>query len=198
MVIEPTPDLMSGQLTSKIDDDTQLAAKITEAVKDLDSAIATKNEKAVAAGRLLAEAQKRYPTDRAFEKFLRLAGGVGIRRARELIAIALGRKNFEQHQAENRAAQQRHRDKLKADKIEREKAAARPKPDQPKPSKGKPQPDAALRNAASDKGAAARSAASLIDFQLACETHLRSLNEADLKTAIVYVNSGAWKRREAA
>jgi hypothetical protein len=135
--------------------DTELAAKIVDAMKEVDAATATRNEKAVAAGRLLIEAQKRHPTERAFAEFLELAGGIQIRRARDLIALALGRKDFEQHQIENAAAQQRHRDKLKAEKIEREKAkAALPKPD-PKPEpKGKgrpepkPKPEPALRNAA--------------------------------------------------
>ena len=142
------------------------------------------------AGRLLAEAQKRHPTEKAFEKFLQLAGGIHIRRARDLIALALGRKDFEQHQSENAAAQQRHRDKLKAEKLEREKAkAALPKPDpKPKPKvKGKPVPAdiPALRNAASG--------GALLGFEKACEYYLPNLNEADLKKASDYFNTGAWK-----
>jgi hypothetical protein len=62
-------------------DDAKLAAQIKCAMKALDAADATRKEKAVAAGRLLLEAQKRHPTDNAFEKFLELAGGVRIRRA---------------------------------------------------------------------------------------------------------------------
>src|SRR5260221_3317887 len=150
---------MSTALVSPDQDDAKLAAKIIDAMKDVDAATATRNEKAVAAGRLLIEAQKRHPTENAFEKFLQLAGGIRIRRARDLIALALGRKDFERHQIENAAAQQRHRDKLKAEKIEREKEkAALPKPDprpdpKPKPKdKGKPEPEPAerpaLRNAA--------------------------------------------------
>jgi hypothetical protein len=180
--------------------DDELAAKVIDAMKDVDAATATRNEKAVAAGRLLIEAQKRHPTEKAFEKFLQLAGGIGVRRARDLISFALGRKDFEKHQIENAAAQQRHRDKLKAEKIEREKEkAALPKPDpKPKPKgKGKPkpepqpEPDPALRNAA------AVSARSLQEFEVACELHLPRLNEADLRKASVYFNSGAWKRRAA-
>jgi len=106
-------------------DDAKLAAKIIDAMKDVDAATATRNEKAVAAGRLLIEAQKRHPTEKAFEKFLQLAGGIRIRRAKDLISFALGRKDFERHQIENAAAQQRPRDKLKAEKIEREKEKAR-------------------------------------------------------------------------
>ena len=82
-------------------DDAKLAAKIIDAMKAVDAATAARNEKAVAAGRLLIEAQKRHPTEKAFEKFLQLAGGVQIRRARDLIALALGRKDFEQHQIES-------------------------------------------------------------------------------------------------
>jgi hypothetical protein len=183
-------------------DDAKLAAKIIDAMKAVDAATAARNEKAVAAVRLLIEAQKRHPTEKAFEKFLQLAGGVQIRRARDLIALALGRKDFEQHQIENAAAQQRHRDKLKAEKIEREKEkAALPKPDprpdpKPKPKgKGKPEPkpqepDPALRNAA-----ASVSATSLQEFEVACELHLPRLNEADLKKASDYFNKGAWKRK---
>jgi len=184
-------------------DDAKLAAKIIDAVKDVDAADAVRKERAIVAGRLLAEAQKRHPTEKAFEKFLRLVGGVHIRRARDLIALALGRKDFERHQIENAAAQQRHRDKLRAEKIEREKEkAALPKPD-PKPKskdKGKPEAERpALRNAGNDP--ADWSATNLREFEVACITYLRGLNEADLKKASVYFNKGVWKRmtsREAA
>jgi hypothetical protein len=125
--------------------DVKLAAKIVDAMKEYDAADATRKEKAIAAGRLLNEAHKRHPGNKAFEKFLQLAGGIQSRRAQELIAIAVGRKEFEQQQAANAAAAQRHRDKLKAEKIERERAkAALPKPE-PKP-KGKAKPSA-LRHA---------------------------------------------------
>ena len=63
-------------------DDTQLAAKIVDAMKEVDAADSVRKEKAIIAGRLLAEAQKRHPTEKAFEKFLQLAGGVQIRRAK--------------------------------------------------------------------------------------------------------------------
>jgi hypothetical protein len=170
-------------------DDAKLAARIIDAMKDVDAATAARNEKAVAAGRLLIEAHKRHPTEEAFKKFLKLAGGVQIRRAQDLIALALGRKDFEQHQIENAAAQQRHRDKLKAEKIEREKAkAALPKPE-PKPKgKGKPEPAEpkpdALRNA---------STASLREFEAACRSHLPQLNEADLKKARAFVTLDRWR-----
>jgi hypothetical protein len=176
---------------ASVEDDAKLAARIVDAVKEYDAADAVKKEKAVAAGRLLSEAQKRHPTEKAFEKFLQLAGGIGIRRARDLIALALGRKDFEQHQIENAAAQQRHRDKLKAEKIEREKEkAALPKPDpQPKPkpvgNKGKPESDpaerAALRNAA-------MSATNLQEFEFACKTYLPKLNFSDLEKARAFVS----------
>ena len=178
-------------------DDAKLAAKIVVAIKEVDAATATRNEKALVAGRLLVEAQKRHPTEKDFEKFLGLAGGIGIRRARDLIALALGRKDFEQHKIENAAAQQRHRDKLKAEKIEREKAkGALPKPE-PKPKgKGKPEPTPAepapaLRNAAGNDEDL--SATNLRGFEYACRAYLPKLNEADLKKAGIYFNKGAWK-----
>jgi hypothetical protein len=165
------------------EDDAKLAAQIVDAMKAVDAADAVKKEKAVAAGRLLAEAQKRHPTEEAFKKFLLLAGGVQIRRAQDLIALALGRKDFEQQQAENAAAQQRHRDKLKAEKIEMEKE----KEPKPKPTKSKPD---ALRNASTTE-----SAAVLEYYKCSCRSYLPRLNEADLKKAIDYFNSGAWKSK---
>src|SRR5258705_12029674 len=100
-------------------DDTNLAAKIIDAVKAYDDANKEYNdaettlglkrkEKQIAAGKLLVEARKRHPTEKAFEEFLKLAGGIGIRRAQDFIAFALGRKDFEQDQAESAATQQRH------------------------------------------------------------------------------------------
>jgi hypothetical protein len=182
-------------------DDAKLAAKIGDAVKAYDDADTVKKEKAIIAGHLLAEAQKRHPSDKAFENFLELAGGIHIRRAKDLIAFALQRKDFEQHQIENAAAQQRHRDKLKAEKIEREKAkAALPKPEpkpkdngkpEPKPgaagTTGEPEPDA-LRNASS-------SAASLREFEAACATYLPQLNKADLKKAVTFVMLDKWRSK---
>jgi hypothetical protein len=120
-------------VVSTNNDDVKLAAKIVDAFKELDAADAVKKEKAIAAGRLLAEAQKRHPGKKAFQKFLELAGGVRYGRAMDLIAVALGRKDYEQQRAENAANVQRHRDKLKA---EREKAEAEPA-----------EPSGALRNA---------------------------------------------------
>jgi hypothetical protein len=108
-------------------DDAKLAAEIGGALKSLDAAIAVTKEKQIVVGKLLAEAHKRHPTQKAFEEFLALAGDIHIRRAESLIAIALGRKGFEQHQKDNAAAQQRHRDKLKAEREEREKAKAEEK-----------------------------------------------------------------------
>jgi hypothetical protein len=126
-------------------DDVKLAAKIVDALKELDTADATRKEKAVAAGRLLAEAQKRHPSKPAFEKFLELAGGVQYRRAIDLIGIGLGRKDFDRHQADNAAAAKRHADKLRAEKLERDnepKAKPKPEPAELKPS--------ALANAPAD------------------------------------------------
>jgi hypothetical protein len=200
-------------------DDAKLAAKIVKAMKEYDAADATRKEKAVVAGKLLAEAHSKYPAEKAFERFLQLAGGIQVRRARDLIAIALGRKNFEQHQIDNAAAQQRHRDRLKAEKIEREKKkAALPKPD-PKPTpkdKGKREVDreaaeAALRNAAAVAaspealramtasmreqrlGEAAVSASCLQEFKNACRCYLPKLSAEDLSKAYAFLNDGAWR-----
>jgi hypothetical protein len=173
---QPSPD----------QDDAKLAARIVDAMKEYDGADAVRKEKAVAAGRLLEEAHKRHPSDEAFEKFLKLAGGIHIRRAQDLIAIALGRKEFEQHQAENAAAQQRHRDKLKAEKIEREKEKAalpKPEPPEPKPNpegRGKPEPEPTHYGNAS--------AESLREFEFACKTYLPKLNLSDLKKADEFVS----------
>jgi hypothetical protein len=64
--------------------DIQLAAKIIDAIKELDAADSVKKEKAIIAGQLLAEAQKRHPSKEAFEKFLKSAGDVQYRRAVDL------------------------------------------------------------------------------------------------------------------
>jgi hypothetical protein len=190
-------------MTTNDQADIKLAAQIVEAVKEYDDANKEYNdaeatlglkrkEKQIAAGKLLAEARKRHPTEKAFEEFLRLAGGIGIRRAQDFIAFALGRKDFEQHQAENAAAQQRHRDKLKADKIEREKAkAALPKPE-PKPEptpkgEGKPEPSRITHNASTE------SAANLREYEYACRIYLPKLNTADLKKARAFAISDEWR-----
>jgi hypothetical protein len=176
-------------------EDAKLAAKIIDAIKQVDDATATRNEKAVAAGKLLVEAHKRHPTDKAFEKFLLLAGGVGIRRAKDLIAFALERKDFEQHQIENAAAQQRYRDKLKAEKIERQKAkAALPKPEP------KPKPDA-LRNASPEPkpkpdDASKWSADNLREFEYVCRIYLPRLNESDLVKARQFILSDYWRSKQ--
>jgi hypothetical protein len=151
-----------------------------------------RKEKQIAAGKLLIEARKRHPTEKAFEKFLDLAGGIGIRRAQDFIAFAVGRKDFDRHQAENAAAQQRHRDKLKADKIERDKAnAALPKPD-PK----KPEISRITRNASTEellRQRTAMSASALQDYEDACRTYLPKLNKADLKKARAFVERDEWQ-----
>jgi hypothetical protein len=166
-------------------DDAKLAAKISDAIKEVEAADTIKKEKVIIAGRLLVEAQKRHPDDKAFAKFLELAGGIQIRRAKDFIAIALGRKDFEQHQIENAAAQQRHRDKIKAEKIEREKEAkALPEPE-PNPAKPEPKPDA-LRNATSEPKPEPKpdaSAMCLREFEAACMTCLPKLNISDLRKA---------------
>jgi hypothetical protein len=168
-------------MTNSHQDDAQLAAKIVDAMKEVDAADSVRKEKAIIAGKLLAEAQQRHPSKEAFEIFLKLAGDIQYRRAVDLIGFALGRKDFEQHQAENAAAAQRHRDKLKSEKIEREKAKATlPKPEPKLKGKGKPEPaepkPGALRNAQT-------SAASLREFETICLTCLPKLNISDLEKA---------------
>jgi hypothetical protein len=171
-------------------DDVELAAEIVDAMKEYDAADATRKEKAIAAGKLLNEAQKRHPIKKDFEQFLELAGGIQYSRARELIAIAIGRKDFEQQQAENAARVQRHRDKLKAEKEKAKAALPKPEP------KGKGKPDSPLRNGPTPTHYGnGKSVAALSGFEVACEHYLPQLNEADLKKAIAYFNKGAWKSK---
>lgn len=168
-------------------DDAKLAAKIGDAIKAHDDAATLKEEKAKTVGKLLVEARKLHRTPKGFERFLATVprhdggDGINIRRAETFIAIALGRKDFEQHQKENAIAQQRHRDKLKAEKIEREKAKAASAERQATPM---PEPSA-LRNAPS-----------LRSFELACRQFLPELNEAHLETARAYVMSDNWRREQ--
>jgi hypothetical protein len=188
-VIQGQESRQMSQKPSPDQDDSKLAARIVDAMKEYDGADAVRKVKAIVAGELLAEAHKRHPTKEAFEKFLQLAGGIHLRRAQDLIAIALGRKEFEQHQIENAAAQQRHRDKLKAEKIEREKEkAALPKPE-PKPKgNGKPAKPTHYGNASAEETAAAMSKTNLREFEYACRTYLPKLNFSDLKKADEFVN----------
>ena len=130
---------------------------------------------------------------------MELAGGIHIRRAETFIALALGRKDFEQHQIENAEAQQRHRDKLK---IEREKAKAalpkpEPKPPEAKPGQGngKPEPQLAEPEQPSALRNAQISAASLREFEAACATYLPQLNKADLKKAVTFVMLDKWRSK---
>jgi hypothetical protein len=177
--------------------DAKLATQIVDAIKEYDAADATRKEKAIVAGRLLVEAHKRHPSQKAFAKFLQLAGGIKIRQAENFINFATGRKDYEQHQAENAAAQQKYRDKLKAEKIEREKAkAALPKPE-PTPAP-KPEPTPALRNATKEESEAADMAAgwseqALGSWKAFCVQYLPQLNDADLKKASDYFNKGKWR-----
>jgi hypothetical protein len=96
-------------------DDTQLAKGIKLSLKLSDGA---GKAQAIEAGLMLAEARKRYPADVDFEKFLVSVDGVGLSRARDLIGFAEGRKDWDKHQADNRAAGERHWAKVKADKQE--------------------------------------------------------------------------------
>jgi hypothetical protein len=179
----PACDMMA----STEQDDAKLAAKVVAAVKAYDAADAVKKEKAIIVGGLLAEAQKLHPSDKAFEAFLERAGGIHIRRAKDLIAIALGRTDFEKHQLDQAAAQQRFRDKQKAEKIEREKAkAALPKP-APKPD------DDALRNASPKPDTSKWSTAHLREFESACRTFLPHLNKTDLLEARAFVELNKWQ-----
>jgi hypothetical protein len=95
-------------------EDLALATKITEAVKAVDTAVATQIERAKAAGLLLLDAHKRHPGRTAFEAFLKLTDGVQYSRAMDLIGVATDRKTFEKLQADNAARQQKHRDKMKS------------------------------------------------------------------------------------
>jgi hypothetical protein len=172
-------------MTDNNQSDAKLAAKIVAAVKEFDAADATRKEKAIIAGKLLAEAQDRHPTEQAFKKFLQLAGGIQYSRARELIGIAIGRKNFEQQQAENAARQQRHRDKLKAERQEKALPKPEPKPEpkgKEKPELEPTEPAAPLRNG--PQAELDGSTASLSEFKRACKTYLPKLDMVDLQKAV--------------
>jgi hypothetical protein len=137
---------MHGKMFHTEQEDAELATKVATAYRAYEDA---KKEKAIVVGKLLVEAQRWHPTDKAFAAFLERAGGIQLRRAQELIAIALGRKGHEQLLKEKADAQQRFRDKQKAEKIARDKAAA---------AKAKAKPDDALRNAKSKSDDALRNA----------------------------------------
>jgi hypothetical protein len=108
-------------------DDAALAAKIAEAVKAVDVAVATQNERAKSAGLLLHDAHKRHPGRKAFEKFLKLCDGLQYSRAMDLIAVATDRKTFEKLKTDAAARQQKHRDKKKLHKPE-PKVLPKPEP----------------------------------------------------------------------
>jgi hypothetical protein len=58
----------SKALVASDQDDAKLAAKIVAAIEALDAADVTREERAIAAGRLLAEAQKRHPQQAGIRK----------------------------------------------------------------------------------------------------------------------------------
>jgi hypothetical protein len=110
-------------------DDAALAAKITEAVKVVDAAVATQKERAKSAGLLLHEAHKRHPGRKAFETFLKLCDGLQYSRAMDLIAVATDRRTFEKLKADNTACQQKHRDKKKSLHKPEPKVLPKPNPE---------------------------------------------------------------------
>jgi hypothetical protein len=191
---------MSGQPISKIDDDAQLVSKVIAALKEYDAAEAAKKEKALVLGALLAEAQNRHRSSKAFEAFLERAGGIQIRRAQDLIAFAVGRKSFERHQAHNAAAQQRHRDKLKAEKAERErdKAAEKSKLDKDALRNASPKPEPTARPDSKPKpDASSKSSANYLrEFEYACRTYLPRLNAADLQKARQFIALDSWRSKQ--
>jgi hypothetical protein len=168
-------------------DDAKLAADIGAAVTAYDAADTVRKERAIIVGQLLVEAKKRHPGTKAFEKFLETVPlGIGIRRAETFMAIALGRKDFEQHQIENAAAQQKHRDKTKAEKIEKEKVKlALPRPE-PAPTE--------LRNARIDANPDVRELTEKVRAKLAGEPN--KLTEALRIILAHYIieDAAAWRR----
>jgi hypothetical protein len=101
--------------------DDKLAKAVDVALKASDGA---GKAQAIVAGQLLAVGRKRYPADFDFRKWLKLTDNVGLRRARDLIAIAEGRKDWDKHLADNREAAYRYRDKVKAERQEAKKLEA--------------------------------------------------------------------------
>jgi hypothetical protein len=105
--------------TALVTTDAKLAADIGDALTAFDAAETASERKAITLSRLLVEAHKRHPSQKAFKEFLAtVPNPIGIRRAETLIAIALDRKDFGDHQIENATRQQRFRDARKAEKEE--------------------------------------------------------------------------------
>jgi hypothetical protein len=100
-------------------DDAALAAKIAEAVKAADAALAVQEkaattvEKSKAVGLLLLEAKKLHPKVKDFEAFLKLVHGLHLSRAHDLLALAGGRKTAEELRAETWERVQKHRESKK-------------------------------------------------------------------------------------
>jgi len=188
-------------------DDAHLAAQIAVAIKEYDGANEVRKEKAIAAGNLLDEAHKRHPGDKAFAKFLEQENiGIGIRRAQELIAIAVGRRDFEQQQAKNREAVKKSRDKAE---IEKQRAKlALPKPTPTNYSNASPEPEPEPKKSAWDKRPKAAKpkaepkaeptgSRAFNDFVYACKTYLPQTSEAEVTTAQTFVASYVFKRKAA-
>jgi hypothetical protein len=185
--------------------DIALATKISEAVKAVDVAVATQNERAKAAGLLL------------HEKFLKLCDGLQYSRAMDLIAVATDRTTFEKLKADNAARQQKHRDKKKSLHKPEPKVLPKPNPepfvrdvtDDPEASaaarkKKLPPPiptdfritestevsiderkaQMADLDLSPQERAAKESARCLAEFTVACRTWLPKMTEADRQKAL--------------
>ena len=88
------------------------------------SAFEVRKAKAETVGKLLAEARMRHPSDEAFGRFLALADvSIKIRRAKDLIKIGLGKKDYAEHCAKAAESQARYMAGLKeAAKVAKEAA----------------------------------------------------------------------------
>jgi hypothetical protein len=100
--------------------DDKLAKAVDVALKASDGA---GKAQAIVAGQLLAVGRKRYPADVDFRKWLKLTRDVGLSRARDLIAISEGRKDWDKHLADNREAAYRYRDRVRAERLAAKAAA---------------------------------------------------------------------------
>jgi hypothetical protein len=184
--------------------DSELAAKITVAVKAADAAIAMQ-EKAMAVtvgasravGLLLLEAKKLHPAVKDFEAFLKRVDGLKLSRAYDLLRLAGGRTTDEELKKDARERQQKARDKKKLPEPE----AKKPEPkSEPKPVSVTSRKDGAVGNdtesadasserrraeyATPEEKEAAWSAANLREFECACRTYLPRIRiEADRQKA---------------
>jgi hypothetical protein len=156
--------------------DAELKEQVIAATKALDNAQAKSLDAAKALGSLLIEAQKRHKTTKAFEAFLKDAGGVKLSRAYELIGLAAGRIDEAKLRADKAERVRKSREKKKAE-------AAKSIP--LRSGKPEPEPKVVPLHSTGDKPQDASTKA-LADFKFACNTYLPRMNLKDAQAAGSY------------